>query len=204
MERKKLHKSAAVILVSVLAWGCASTGSASAASVTKDQANADYASSIAQAKANFLTAVRPSRATMVDEGKRAEVIRRMAVKQALVAFTSVVTVEKAASLTAEKTYKASVVKSTANPTDLSLKAAVKSNLAALTKATSALSTDAKITAARAVFAKARTVAMARFKAALEISANERTRTLERASMRYKADKVRAFAKLQAALKKASK
>lgn len=203
MERKKLHKPAAVILVSVLAWGCASTGSASAAPITKAQANAGYASSLADAKANFLSAVRPSRATMVDEGKRAESVRRFTVKQALAAFTSVVTAEKAASLTAEKTYKASVVKSAATPTNLTFKAAVKANLAALTKATSSLSTDVKITAARAVFAKARTTAMSKFKASLEISAKERAKTLNRASQRYKADKARAAATLQAALKKAT-
>lgn len=204
MKRNKLQTTAAVILVSVLAWGCASTGAASASTTTAVQANADYAASIADAKANFLSAVRPSRATMIDEGKRAEALRRLTVKRALATFTSVVAAEKAASLTAEKTYKASVAKSVASPTNLTLKATVKTNLAALTKATAALSVDVKITAARAVFAKARTTAMGKFKAALEISANERTKTLDRASMRYKADKARAFAKLQAALKKASK
>lgn len=203
MERKKLQTTAA-ILVSVLAWGCASTGAASAAPITKAQANADYASSLADAKANFLAAVKPSRATMIDEGKRAEAARRLTVKRALAVFTSVVTDEKAASLAAEKTYKASVAKSVASPTNLTLKAAVKTNLAALTKATAALSTDVKITTARAVFSKARTTAMDKFKKALEISANERARTLDRASMRYKSDKARAFAKLQVALKKASK
>lgn len=203
MERKKLQTSA-VVLVSVLAWGCASTGAASAAPITAAQANADYAASIADAKANFLSAVRPSRATMIDEGKRAEAARRWTVKTGLAKFNAVVTAEKAASLTAEKTYKASVAKSVASPTNLTLKAAVKTNLAALTKATAALSVDAKITTARAAFAKTRTTAMDKFKTALEISANERTRTLDRASMRYKADKARAFAKLQATLKKTSK
>ncbi len=203
MERKKLQTTAA-ILVSVLAWGCASTGAASAAPITKAQANADYASSLADAKANFLAAVKPSRATMIDEGKRAEAVRRLTVKRALAVFTSVVTDEKAASLTAEKAYKASVAKSVASPTNLTLKATVKANLAALTKATAALSTDVKITTARAVFSKARTTAMDKFKKALEISANERAKTLDRASMRYKSDKARAVAKLQAALKKASK
>lgn len=203
MERKKLRKSVVVAIVSVLAWGCVSTGSASATPLTKSQANAEYASAIAQARANFLVAVRPSRATMIDEGKRAEALRRTTVKQALAAFTSVVAAERLASLTAEKTYKASVVKLNANPSSASLKAAVKTNLAALMKATSSLTTDVKITAARSLFAKARTTAMAKFKSTLQISANERARTLERATLRYKADKARAAANLQAALKKAT-
>jgi len=204
MERKKLQTTAAVILVSVLAWGCASTGAASAAPITTAQANADYATSLAAAKASFLAAVKPSRATMLDEGKRAEAARRWTVKTGLVKFNAVVAAEKALSLAAEKTYKASVAKSLASSTDLTLKAAVKTNLAALTKATTALSSDVKIAAAHATFAKVRTSAMDKFKATLEISAKERANTLGRASLRYKADKARALATLQAALKKASK
>lgn len=204
MERKSLKVVCATVLVSALVGGFVSTGSASAAPITTAQANAEYASSIANAKANFLAAVRPSRATMIDEGKRAEAARRLAVKRALATFNSVVTAEKVASLAAEKTYKASVAKAVASPATASLKATVKTNLAALTKTTAALSVDVKISAARVVFAKARTTAMAKFKSALEISAKERTQTLDRASLRYKADKARALVKLQAALKKASK
>lgn len=204
MERKSMKVAVAIIVVSALANGFAGAGSASASTTTAAQANAAYAASIADAKAIFLATVRPSRATMVDKGKRAEAVRRLTVKQALIAFNSVVATEKAPSLAAEKVYKASVAKSVATPTDATLKAAVKANLAALTKATAALSVDVKITAAHAEFAKVRTAAMGKFKAALEISANQRARTLERASVRYKADKARAFVKLQAALKKATK
>lgn len=204
MERKSLKVAFATVLISALVGGFVSAGAASAVPITTAQANAEYASSIAAAKASFLGAVKPSRATMIDEGKRAEAARRLSVKNALATFNSVVAAEKAASLAAEKTYKASVAKAVASPSTATLKAAVKTNLVALTKATAALSVDVKISSARVVFAKARTTAMAKFRSALEISANERTRTLERASLRYKADKARALAKLQADLKKASK
>ena len=107
-------------------------------------------------------------------------------------------------MAAEKTYKASVAKSVASPTNITLKAAVKINLAALTKATSILTSDTKIASARAAFAKIRTIVMDKFKAVLEISAAERARTLDRASSRYKDEKARSLAKLQLALKKASK
>ena len=191
------------ILVSALTSGFISAGSASA-TITTAQANADYAASIVAAKANFLAAVRPSRATMIDEGKRAEAARRLTVTKALAAFNVVVAQEKAPALAAEKTYKASVAKSVASPTNITLKAAVKINLAALTKATSILTSDTKIASARAAFAKIRTIVMDKFKAVLEISAAERARTLDRASSRYKDEKARSLAKLQLALKKASK
>lgn len=204
MERKSIKVATAAILISALVGGFATAGSALATTTTAAQANADYNASIADAKASFLAAIRPSRATMIDEGKRAEAVRRQTVKRALATFTSVVTAEKAASLAAEKTYKASVAASVANPANLTLKASVKTNLAALTKATVALSTDAKIAVARTAFAKARTTAMAQFKSTIAISAKERAMTLDRASARYKSDKARAYATLQAALKKASK
>lgn len=202
MEKKSLKVALAAILVSALVGGF--VGSASAAPITAVQANADYASSIANAKASFLAAVKPSRATMIDEGKRLEVARRLAVKRALATFNSVVATEKAASLAAEKAYKASVAKAVASPATTSLKVTVKANLAALSKATTALSVDAKISVARIAFAKTRTSAMATFKSSLETSAKERTQMLDRASLRYKADKARALATLQAVLKKASK
>lgn len=202
MERKSMKVATATIVVSALAWGCVTAGVASA--VTSTQANAAYTASIASAKANFLAAVKPSRATMVAKGKSAEIARRASVKAALIAFNSVVSVEKASSLAAEKAYKASVAQFVANPTNIAFKAAVKTNLVALTKTTAALSSDAKIEAARTAFAKARTTAMSKFKASLEISAKQRTKTLARASARYKADKARAHAALQTTLKKATK
>jgi len=204
MERKSMQVAVATVLISALASGFVSVGAASAAPVTAAQANSDYAASILAAKASFLAAVRPSRATMIDEGKRAEAVRRSSVKRALAAFNAVVAQEKSTSLAAEKIYKASVAKSVASPTNLTFKATAVANLATLTKATTALSTDAKIATARIAFAQARTTAMNRFKAALDISVAERAKTLDRASVRYKADKVRALAKLQLALKKASK
>ena len=204
MERKSRKVALATVLISALVGGFVNSGPASAAPITTARAHAEYLSSIADAKASFLAAVRPSRATMIEEGKRAEVARRLTVKRALATFNSVVVTEKVTSLAAEKTYKASVAKAIASPTTASLKATVKTNLVALTKATTALSVDAKITTARVAFAKIRTTAMTQFKTALEISAKERTQTLDRASLRYKADKARALVKLQAALKKASK
>lgn len=119
---------------------------------------------------------------MLEEGKKAEVIRRASVKNALAVFNAVIATEKSASLLAEKSYKADV----------------KANLYTLTKATTALSSDVKITAARAVFAKIRTTTMTKFKAALEFSAKERGMTIDRASLRYKADKARALVTLRAA------
>lgn len=204
MERKLMKVAVTTVLVSALAGGFVSASSASASTTTTAQANAEYATSLTAAKASFLAAVKPSRATMLDEGKRAEAARRWTVKTGLAKFNAVVAAEKASSLAAEKAYKASVAKSVASPTNLTLKAAVKTNLATLAKVTIALSTDVKIATAHATFAKVRTSAMDKFKSSLEISANERTRTLDRASLRYKADKARALATLQAALKKASK
>lgn len=203
METKTTKAAIVAVLASVLVGGFASSSSA-ATSITAAQANANYTAALTAAKASFLAAVRPSRMTMIDEGKSAESNRRATVKRALVAFNAVVATEKASSLLAEKTYKASVANLTATPTSLSLKASVKANLEALTKVTTALSTDAKISTARAAFVKARTTAMEKFKTALDISATERARTLDRASLRYKADKDRALVILQAALKKASK
>lgn len=204
MERKSVKAALVTLLISTLVGGFVSASSASAAPITAAQANAQYTASIAAAKASFLAAIRPSRAIMIDKGKRAETARRNTVKRGLITFNAVVAAEKAPSLAAEKAYKASVAKSAASPTDLSLKTAVKTNLAALTKATAALSADANIAAGRIAFAKVRTSAMVTFKASLEISAAQRARTLERASLRYKADKARALVTLHAALKKASK
>ncbi len=203
MEKKKLKVAIVAVLVSTLVGGFVNSSSA-ASNITSAQAQANYASALATAKASFLAAVKPSRARMLEEGKKAEVIRRASVKNGLAVFNAAVASEKSASLLAEKSYKAAVVKSAASPTNLSFKADVKANLDTLTKATTALSTDVKITAARAVFAKIRTTAMTKFKAALEISAKERGMTIDRASLRYKAEKARALVTLQAALKKASK
>lgn len=203
MERKLMKVAIVTVLVSTLVGGFVSASSAST-TTTSAQANADYAVALAAAKASFLAAVKPSRTTMIDEGKRAEAARRWTVKTGLAKFNAVVAVEKASSLAAEKAYKASVAKSVASPTNLTLKAAMKTNLATLTKETLALSSDVKIAAAHATFAKVRTGAMDKFKTVLDISATERARTLDRASTRYKADKARALATLQIALKKASK
>ncbi len=203
MERKKIKVVVVAVLVSTLVGGFVNTSSA-ASNITTAQAQANYATALATAKASFLVAVKPSRARMVEEGKKAEAIRRSSVKSALVAFNAVIAIGKSTSLIAEKSYRAAVVKSAASPTSLSLKADVKANLAALTKAATALGTDAKVSAAKVAFASARTNAMNKFKAALDISIKERAITLERASMRFKADKARALMTLQASLKKASK
>jgi hypothetical protein len=199
MGRNSIRVVVATVLVSALASGFAGVNSASAAPITSAQAKVEYASSIAAAKTAFLTAVRTSRAIKIKESKRAEATRRLAVKVGLAKFNAVVAAERAPSLAAEKTYKASVRKSLGSPADLVLKTAVKVNLATLVKATSALKTDAKIADVRATFAKIRTSAMDKFKAALDISAKARARTLNLASLRYKANKAKAYATLQIAL-----
>ncbi len=203
MERKKTEAFVTAVLVSTIVGGFVSSSSA-ASNITATQAQANYASALAAAKASFLATVKPSRATIFDEGKKAEAFRRASVKSALTTFNSIVAKERSATLLAEKSYRDSVAKSAASPSNVSLKATVKANLAAVTKAAAALSTDVQISAAKIAFAKARTTAMEKFKASLEISAKERANTLERASMRYKADKARALATLRASLKKASK
>jgi hypothetical protein len=204
MERKSIKVAFAIVLVFALAGGLAGAGSALAAPITSAQAKAKYASSISAAKIVFLAAVRPSRAAMFAHGKRAEAVRRLAVKDGLAKINAVVAAEKAPSLAAEKTYKASVASSHASPTNLDLKTAVKTNLAALTKATTALKTNGKIAAAHAAFAKIRISAMMRFIASLAIFAKKRSQALARATLRYKGDKAKAYAALQVALKKVSK
>ncbi len=203
MEKKKIKVAFVAVLVSTLVGGFVNSSTA-ASNITTAQAQANYATALADAKASFLAAVKPSRARMLEEGKKAEVLRRASVKSALVVFNAVIATEKSVSLLAEKSYKASVVKSVASPTNLSFKADVKANLATLTKAATALSTDVKVSTAKVAFANARTNAMNKFKAALEISVKERGITLDRAAMRYKGDKARALATLQLSLKKASK
>jgi hypothetical protein len=180
--------------------------SASAATVTQTAkikvAVAAYARTIAKERANFQMAVKPSRDAVVAIGKPAERVRRAKVKVALATFNQVVVTEKAPSIAAEKSYKAVILKLVTDPKNATLKLQAKTALLSLKNATSALKVDAKVRFARIAFARARTHAMAAFKATIAQAVHIRHVILVQEIAKFKAGKAKGQITLKAAIKAA--
>lgn len=199
MRKNSIIGAATVIVVSSALLAGPATASAPTSAKEKI-AIAAYAKSMAQIRATYLSTVRASRRAVVAAGKPAEVKRRAEVRAALIAFRAVAAAAKAPSLAAEKTYRVSVAKLRAKPGDLALKADVKASLLKLTQATAALKVDPNVATARAIFKKARTEAMARFRATLAPTVKVRAETKVRATAQFKAARAKALAVLKAAIK----
>jgi hypothetical protein len=206
MKKRAINTAIATAVVGFLTVGTVLAGSASAAnsapSPKEKAAVSAYAKTMAQAGTAYFAAVKPTRVRALAVGKSAEKARRAKVQVALVAFNSVVVAAKAPSLAAEKSYKAAWTKSAANPASASLKASAKAALLALTQATAALKTDARVASSHAAFAKARVAAMTQFKATVAKSVKARDLAQIRAIAKFKAVKVKALATLKAAVKAA--
>lgn len=190
----------AIFVLSTLLIGPATAGTP--ASAKEKAARAVYAKSMVQIRAAYLSTVKSSRRAVATVGKPAEASRRAEVKSALTTFKSVVATAKAPSLAAQKSYKTAVAKLKADPGNTSLKADVKAALLALTQATAALKVNPNVATARAVFKKARSEAMAKFKATLAPSVKVRDQTKIRALTQFKTAKAKALINLKAALKAA--
>ena len=165
-------------------------------------ANAAYAKVITKAKADFKVAIKPSYDAILAVGKPAERVRRLKVKAALVAFTSMVNKEKAPSIAAEKAYKVAILKLVADRTNAQLKLQAKAALLALTKATAALKVDVKIKAARLTFEKQRVKAMEAFKTTILKAVISRQKVQLREIVKFNTKQVKAQITLKAAIKAA--
>lgn len=193
-----------IVLVGVMT--AVPLGSAFATTTTQSAkvkvAKADYARTIAKARAEFRSAIKLSRGAAVAVGKPAELVRREKVKVALAAFNKVVATAKAPSFAAEKSYKAAILKLVASPNNVTWKADSKAALAALTKASAALKVDQNVAAARIVFAKARLQAMVEFKATIAKVVKERHVVQVRELAKFNAAKAKAAVTMKVALKAA--
>lgn len=178
--------------------------SATAAALTPKEkvAVSAYAKALSQSRANYFLAVKPARAAVIAIGKPAEVKRRTAVIAALVTYLKVVRNAKAPVFAAQAAYRIAASKSSANPTDASLKADAKSKLDALNKASAALKVDRNIAAARIEFSKARISAMAKFRATISAAVAKRTASDKLAFNKFRMAKASALVKFKAALKAA--
>lgn len=165
-------------------------------------ANAAYAKVITKAKADFKVAIKPSYDAILAVGKPAERVRRLKVKAALVAFTSMVNKEKAPSIAAEKAYKVAILKLVADRTNAQLKLQAKAALLALTKATAALKVDVRIKAARLTFEKQRVKAMEAFKTTILKAVISRQKVQLREIVKFNTKQVKAQITLKAAIKAA--
>lgn len=194
-----------VLIATLLAATFASSASAATTTVTAKEktAVAVYAKALAQARAAYFVAVKPSRAAVIAIGKPAENKRRLAVATALASYLTVVGTAKAPSLAAQLNYRNAAAKATANSTNLSLKTEVKATLDALSKATVALKGDANVAAARINFTQSRVRAMAGFKATVAATVSKRDAAQKTAFIKFKIAKVKALAQLKVALKAAS-
>ena len=194
------------ILVGALASGALIAGPAAATgstqTVKEKAAIAAYAKTMTRARLAYFAQVKPSRAAVVSIGKPAEIKRRAQVASGLATFRATVRVAKAPSLAAQAAYRSAATKSAASPSDSTLKAAAKSSLDALNKATAALKIDPNVAAARVTFAKIRASAMATFRATIAASVAKRNKAQVRAMAKFKATKKKALARLKIALKAA--
>jgi len=182
--------------------------SASASIMTATQvskikvANMVYAKTMAKAKLDFRVAIKPSYDTVLAVGKPAEIVRRAKVKMALASFNSIVAVEKAPSIMAEKAYKVAILKLVADPKNVQLKEKSKTALSSLKTATAALKVDAKVKMARIVFEKARIKAMMTFKSVTLKAVKARQKVQTREIAKFNIKKIKAQSTLKATIKMA--
>ena len=193
---------ALVVVVALAASANPASAATTAPSIKEKAAVAIYKKSLSQARAAYYAGVKPSRAAVIAIGKPAETKRRSTVAAALAAYLPVVRVAKAPTLAAQLAYRSAAAKAAANPTDLSLKAAVKSNLNALSKETAALKVNANVAAARVIFTKARVAAMTKFKETVAPAVAKRNTVQKAAFAKFKIAKAKALAKLKVDLKTA--
>lgn len=182
--------------------------SASASIMTATQAskikvaNMVYAKTITKAKLDFRVAIKPSYDAVLAVGKPADLVRRAKVRTALVSFNSIVAVEKAPSIMAEKAYKVIILKLVKDPANVQLKEQSKTALLSLKATTALLKVDAKVKMARLVFEKARIKAMMTFKLVTlkAVKARQKVQTIEIAKFNIK--KIKAQSTLKATIKMA--
>ncbi len=204
--RNKAISLFSLLVISGVILVCELTSSVSASSPALTQkekaAVSAYAKALSQARTNYFLAVKPTRAAVIELGKPAELKRRRAEIAALINYLEVVRKAKAPVFAAQAAYRIAALKSSANPTDLSLRTDAKSKIDSLNRASAALKEDRNIAAARILFAKARISAMTKFQATLSVVLAKRTAAEKLAFNKFKVAQAIAMVKFKAALKAA--